>query len=94
MVSVLCFEFVVSFFLKRLQKIDGDKVIDSQIERGGIIPKERYNICSVTPGGMNNMEPNERMKYTDGKNPVFREIMFRADRWEKRTGREPGPSDA
>jgi GrpB-like predicted nucleotidyltransferase (UPF0157 family) len=37
---------------------------------------------------------NDRMKYTDGKNPVFWEIMFRADRWEKRTGWAPGPSDA
>jgi len=37
---------------------------------------------------------NDRMKYTDGKNPILWEIMFRADRWEKKTGWEPGPSDA
>jgi len=37
---------------------------------------------------------DERIKYTDAKNVVFWEIMFRADRWEKRTGWEPGPSDA
>jgi GrpB-like predicted nucleotidyltransferase (UPF0157 family) len=36
----------------------------------------------------------QRQKYTDAKDPIFWEIMFRADRWAATTGWEPGASDA
>jgi GrpB-like predicted nucleotidyltransferase (UPF0157 family) len=36
----------------------------------------------------------ERQRYTDAKDPIFWEIMFRADRWAAATGWQPGPSDA
>lgn len=32
--------------------------------------------------------------YVEGKNVVFWDIIFRADRWAGQTGWEPGPSDA
>ena len=38
--------------------------------------------------------PNERAAYTDAKGSLTWEIMVGADAWAKRTGWEPGPSDA
>jgi GrpB-like predicted nucleotidyltransferase (UPF0157 family) len=37
---------------------------------------------------------HDRHAYTDGKAPIFWEIIQRADDWARRVGWEPGPSDA
>ncbi|MBI9014954.1 MAG: GrpB family protein [Clostridiales bacterium] len=37
---------------------------------------------------------DNRIAYVEGKNKIFWEIIYRADRWAGRTGWEPGESDA
>ena len=37
---------------------------------------------------------DNRTAYVEGKNKVFWEIIYRADRWAGKTGWEPGLSDA
>lgn len=37
---------------------------------------------------------NNRTAYVEGKNRIFWEIIYRADRWAGEIGWEPGPSDA
>lgn len=39
------------------------------------------------------MYKEDRTAYVEGKNKVFWEIIYRADRWAARTGWEPGNSD-
>lgn len=38
--------------------------------------------------------PHDCAAYTDAKVPFFWEAIRRADEWARRTGWEPGPSDA
>lgn len=48
--------------------------------------KEKYRLAEIYK--------NNRTAYVEGKNKVFWEIIYRADRWAGKIGWEPGPSDA